>query len=394
MRVIIIGGHFTPALAVIEALPKDTDVVYVGRKYAFEKDTAVSLEYQTITKMGIPFEELVTGRLQRKLSLQTLPSLLKIPKGFVQSLTLLKKHKPDILVGFGSYLSVPPCIVAKILGIPVIIHEQTLEAGLANKQLAKIAEKVCISWKSSEKFFPKNKTVLTGNPLPRSMFNQWAKRAKGATSTKSENPFDSSGSSGTSGSSICIIGGSSGSHAINVLVEGCLPQLLEKFAVFHQTGDSQQFKDFDRLAMYKKTLPQNLQRRYTIIKFIQPEQFASVLQQSDLVVSRSGINTITTLLLLQKISLLIPLPISQRNEQYKNALLLKDAGLGEILKQKDATPQILFDKIVFMHNNKKSYEKKISKTKEADIFLPSQKIVTLINDLYQEHTKKKKSKNT
>ena len=380
MKLIIIGGHFTPALAVIEALPKDTDVVYFGRKYTFEKDTAVSLEYQIITSMRIPFEQLVTGRLQRKLTIHTVRSLLKVPKGFLQALRLLKKHKPDVIVGFGGYLSVPVCIAGKMLNIPVIIHEQTREAGLANSLLSRIANRVCISWESSASFFPKTKTILTGNPLPKSMFNPL-------------NPFYQGDSSlldkGGLGR-VTIIGGSSGSHAINVLVERCLLQLLEKFTVFHQTGDSQEFKDFDRLEQYKKTLPTHLQKRYTITKFIEPKHFVSVLLQSDLVVSRSGINTITTLLTLKKISLLIPLPISQRNEQYKNALLVKDAGLGEILEQKTATPQILFDKIEFMHNNKRVYEKNISKTKKTDISLPSEKIVALINDIYQKSTKKKK----
>ncbi len=100
MKVLIIGGHMTPALAVIESLPKDNEIVYVGRKYALEGDSAVSLEYQTVTKRNIPFIAFTTGRLQRKLTKHTLLSFFKIPRGFQQSLSLLLQQKPDVVVGF------------------------------------------------------------------------------------------------------------------------------------------------------------------------------------------------------------------------------------------------------------------------------------------------------
>ncbi|HSW88895.1 MAG TPA: UDP-N-acetylglucosamine--N-acetylmuramyl-(pentapeptide) pyrophosphoryl-undecaprenol N-acetylglucosamine transferase [Candidatus Saccharimonadales bacterium] len=369
MKIVIIGGHFTPALAVIEALAKKDDIIYFGRKYTFENDKTESLEYQTIIKRGIPFVPITTGRIQRKFSPNTLPSLAKIPYGFFQALALLKKYKPDIIMGFGGYLSVPICLAGKMLGIPVVIHEQTLEAGLANKFISQFATKVCISWPSSVNFFPKQKTILTGNPLPASMFTHMGKETK---------QYD-----------ICVIGGSAGSHAINVLIEACLPKLLEKYTVFHQTGNAQEFQDYDRLAKLKETLPEKLQKRYTILKYIEPEKFISVLQEADLAVSRCGINTITALLLLQKQSLLIPLPFSQRQEQYKNALLLQAAGLGEIVEQQTLTAKILFDKIAFIFNNKKTYEKKAAQIEKTDPLSATKKIITVITNISQENSKAK-----
>ena len=94
MKIVIIGGHLTPALAVIEKLPKDAEILYIGRKYAIEGDSAVSLEYETITKKRIPFALLKTGRLQRSFTLRTIPSLAKIPYGFSQSLLILGKFRP------------------------------------------------------------------------------------------------------------------------------------------------------------------------------------------------------------------------------------------------------------------------------------------------------------
>ncbi len=374
MKIVIIGGHFTPALAVMEALPKNVQVTYIGRKYLFEKDKTVSLEYQTITKSGIPFVSLTTGRIQRTFTLQTIPSLLKVPYGLFQSFEILRKCKPDIIVGFGGYLSVPVCLAGKILGIPIIIHEQTLEVGLANKIIAHFAKMICISWKSSEAFFPKGKTVLTGNPLPESMLEN------------SQGGYQSSG--GLPG--ITIIGGSSGSHAVNILIEQCLPQLLEKFILFHQTGDAREFDDYERLQTIKHTLPEKLQKRYTIMKYIEPKHFISILKQTDLVISRCGINTITALLFVKKPSLLIPLPISQRNEQYKNAQILQQAGIAEIVQQQTLTGKKLFDKIVEMFNNKKTYEKKAASIKEeTDPFSATKKIIAVITAVYQEDAKAK-----
>ncbi len=159
---------------------------------------------------------------------------------------------------------------------------------------------------------------------------------------------------------VCIVGGSSGSHAINEFVEGCLEKLVNKYQVIHQTGDAQEFKDYDRLMKLKESLPKEKQQRYILRKFIKPEEIGNVFHQADLIVSRCGMNTITSLLVLQKPSLLIPLPFAQRNEQYKNALLLKDAGLGIVLDQKTLTSEELFENIVKMIENKKNYHVKSS----------------------------------
>ena len=161
MRIVIVGGHLSPALAVIEKL-KAEEVFYIGRKHAFEGDKAISAEYQEVEKLNIPFFTLNTGRLQRKFSKHTMPSLIKIPFGFVRSFAILKKIRPDVVLGFGSYMFLPVALASKLLNIPVIVHEQTLEAGVTNKLVAKFAKKVCISWESSKDYFPKEK-INTNN---------------------------------------------------------------------------------------------------------------------------------------------------------------------------------------------------------------------------------------
>jgi len=338
MKLIIVGGHLSPALAVLEALPKDADVLFIGRKYTFEGDMVLSLEYREINKRKIPFAEVSTGRLQRKFTRYTIPSLFKIPYGFIQAFFILVNFKPDVVLSFGGYLSIPVGISAFLLGIPLVIHEQTLSAGLSNRILSFFAKKICISWETSKKYFPKDKTVFTGNPVRKFLLSS-RPSPKGAwrdllhqhiNAGDSSTPFHFARNDA---SLIYITGGSGGSHFINTLVEGCLAQLLEKFIIIHQTGDAQEYRDFERLKDLKDSLPVRLKARYQITKFVEPQEVGAVLQRADLVVGRSGINTVTELMFFKKPSILIPLPYSQNNEQIKNALFLKNQGLGEVFYQ-------------------------------------------------------------
>ena len=344
MKVLITGGHLTPALAVIKERPKGMDVVYVGRKYALEGDSALSLEYQTITNLGIPFIVFHPGRLQRRFTRHTLFSLGRFPKGIWEAFRILKKEKPDVVLSFGGYVAFPIAVAASLLKIPVITHEQTLEVGAANALIAKLAIKVCVSWPSSEKFFPKEKVVLTGNPIVEQKPSQEMQAL--ICHHKEKYPL------------LVITGGSLGSHAINILIEPMLDKLLAHFTILHQTGNAKQYGDYDRLVKKRNKMPYTFQERYLPTKFLAPDDMPYIYEQADLVISRSGINTVLTLLLANTPSLLIPLPISQRQEQLKNALLLRDSGLGEVLEQDSLTSETLFEAVLMMMRNKTVYKNK------------------------------------
>lgn len=339
MKIALTGGHLSPALSVIEKIPKDWEVIFIGRKYIFEGDKSISLEYNTIKNLGIEFENLTTGRFQRKLTRDTVPSLLKLPVGFVNALRILSKHKPDIILGFGGYIQLPVIFAAFLMRIPVVIHEQTLEAGAANQICAKFAKKICISWELSQKFFPKDKTVLTGIPLRREVIEI----SKEKISTKKDTP------------QVFITGGSSGSHFINKLVEDSLEKLLIRYKVVHQTGDSKKFNDFDRLESIRKSFPNELKKNYTLEKFINPQHFSRIMKDSDLIISRAGINTVSEILYFNKPCILIPIPFAQKNEQFKNSLFLKNFGLAEIIEQKNTTSNLFTQKITMMLNNQDDY---------------------------------------
>jgi UDP-N-acetylglucosamine--N-acetylmuramyl-(pentapeptide) pyrophosphoryl-undecaprenol N-acetylglucosamine transferase len=340
MKILIVaggGGHFAPALAVIEALPKDIDVMVIGRKYAFEGDSAESLEYQTAKKFGIAFVPLTTGRLQRKLTKHTLLSLAKVPAGYLQALKVLQSYKPDVVLSFGGYVSVPVVFAAKTLRIPIIVHEQILGAGVSNKIASKFADKVCVSWKDSAKFFPKEKVVLTGNPIRKVQKSSFTLQNKEKLSI------------------IYVTGGSGGSHGINLLIEDCLEKLLEKYIVIHQTGDAKQFGDFDRLEKKRESLEIKLKNRYIVTKFVDPHEVFSIMDQADLVVSRSGMNTVTELLSLGKPCLLIPLLYGQHNEQQTNALFVHQAGIAEVANQRELTGEALYNQINHMMMSIETY---------------------------------------
>jgi len=371
MKLLIVaggGGHFAPALAVIEKLPKNIDVLVVGRKYVFEGDKSLSLEYQTATNLGIPFKPLTTGRLQRKFTRYTINSLLKIPVGLTQATSILAKYRPDVVLSFGGYVSVPITLAAFILRIPIVIHEQTLGAGVANKLVAKFAKKICISWEQSLSFFPLAKVILTGNPLRKEFIDGDFKTRK----SRENLPV------------LYVTGGSSGSHAINVLIEGCIEKLLCKYSVIHQSGETKKYNDFERLTKLQDKLPEELKKRYTLVKFIEPSKVADFLSIADLVISRSGMNTVTELLFFGKPSILIPLPYGQHQEQLKNALFIKKIGLSEIAEQNLLTPEKLLELVDKMFVKIDSYKKNAKSAKQLINRKAAQKIIEVVENVKKQ----------
>ncbi|OGH06003.1 MAG: hypothetical protein A2W22_03705 [Candidatus Levybacteria bacterium RBG_16_35_11] len=356
MKIVLIGGHFSPAFSLIQKL-KDDDILYIGRKYALEGDSSLSFEFRTLDSLGIKFIRINTGRFQRRLSRYTIPSLAKVPSGFFQSYKILRKFRPDIVVGFGGYLSVPVVLAAYLLKIPIVLHEQTLEAGFANKMLARFANKICISHASSFKYFSKQKTVLTGNPIRDEIL-----QAKGVKLKENEIPL------------IYITGGSLGSHKINLLLEKTIEKMLNFANVIHQTGDAKNFRDFERLTDMKNKMNEKLKKRYQLFKFLSPDQVGEVLRDCNLVIARSGINTVSEIIYLAKPAIFIPLPFSQRNEQKKNAEMAKKLGIAEIFEENQSTQQFL-ELVKKMISNLDKYRDKNPSAQEEGA---SEKVIDVI----------------
>lgn len=334
-KIILTGGHLSPLLAVLEILQKKAECVVVGRRYPFEKDDTESLEFRILREEGVKFYNLTSGRFQRKISAQTIPSLMKSPGSYLRARRIIASEKPDAVLTFGGYIGLPVALAAYSKGVPVILHEQTLKAGLTNRLIGKIASVVCISNVSSAPFFPQEKTILTGNPIRQSVF-----RVEDKIPIPEGKPL------------LFVTGGSTGAHAINEFVEFLLPGLLEHFVIIHQTGDSQKYKDYDRLLSTAKKLPAELYGSYVVRKFILPSEIGWVYKNAEVVLSRAGANTVSELITLRKKALLVPLPGGQKEEQLTNAKFYADSELGVYIEQKDVELNLLLKTLILLAKKK------------------------------------------
>lgn len=361
-KILITGGHLTPALAVIESLPKkDWDITYLGRKYALEGDSAVSAEYTTITAQGIHFEVLKTGRLQRKLTVHTIGSLFKIIQGIWESFRIIRQLRPSIVLSFGGYVALPVALVAWASGIPVITHEQTMRPGLANRIIGYFARAVCVSWPDTVAFFPGEKTICTGNPLRASLFKSTKKLPLSVSL-----PL------------LYITGGSLGSQSVNRLIEPIIPALLRRFTIVHQCGAADNNRDYKRLQKLTRTLPKQLQKRYYVAPFINPENVGWILRTATLVVCRSGANTITEIIAFQKPSVLIPLPWSGSGEQLEHAQFMADHDAAVMVAQETATAQQLQTAISDVSVHAQRYQQALKRISIPDPATAARTITTLL----------------
>ncbi len=347
MKVAIIGGHITPALAMMDALKKldpSVEFAFIGRKHTREGDTALSAEYLMMKEKGIPSYALTTGRLQRTFTRYTVPSLLKVPYGFFQSIVFLRKIRPDVICSFGGYPAVPVVIAGWVLGIPSITHEQTLIPGLANKIISRYVKKIALSFEDTKKYYPQAEVVVTGNPIRSEVSHpqgQFYMEKKGL-------PV------------LYITGGNQGAHPINELIFSVLPELLQIAHVIHQTGNATFFHDYEKAQALQWEYSDKYNGRYYAFDYVKPEMIGDVFSYTDVVVSRSGVNTLCELLFLGKKAILIPIP--NHKEQEYNADFFTQSGLGVALLQQRLTGERLL-KIIQDMLAKKVSESDIAKAK-------------------------------
>lgn len=341
MKIIITGGHLSPALALIDKLKekKQIQIVYIGKKYNLDSEKSLSLEYQEIKKRNLTFYHLTTARLTRFFSVNNIINLIKLPIGLIQGFYILKKEQPDLIFLFGGYISFPIAICGYLLNIPIYIHEQTINPGLANRIASFFAKKVFISFPQTATLFPRKKVILTGNLIRKEVLTV----IKKPFIIKKTKPV------------IYVTGGSLGSHSINILIEKILPQLLKKYIIIHQIGNVKQYNDYDRLKKFKCD-------SYYPVKHFFLEEIGYIYQMADLVIGRAGANTFFELLVLKKPAILIPLLWSAGQEQQKHAQLFKEWNLGEIFNQNDK-PESLLDLINKMIKNLHFYQKNFSQLK-------------------------------
>lgn len=323
--IVITGGHVTPAIALIDALRQRQDIqlVFVGRKHAIEGSSTVSFEYRLVMEKGIRFISIAAGRLQRQFTVTTIPSLFKIPVGFVQSLLFCIRERPTLIVSFGGYVGLPVAVAAWLCHIPVITHEQTLVAGLANRIIARIARRVCVAFPESVNDFPKGKAVYTGLPLRRELFTAFDK----APYVVDLRHFPL----------LYVTGGGTGAQSLNHLVFPALSNVLETFTVIHQVGDV----SLSEAKLVHDALPAVYKDRYIAVPYIPVSHLSWIMKNAALVVGRAGANTVIELAAFGKVAVLVPLPWSGGGEQQMNAdWLAKHTGVL-VVSQENLTPSQL-----------------------------------------------------
>lgn len=335
-KVLLTGGHAgTAALATINYIKrnKDWDVSWIGTHRAIEGTNILTLESKIFKNLNIEYYEIDSGRFQKKFTKHTLPSILRIPKAFIASYFLLNKIKPEIVLSFGGFVSVPVVISAWLQGIPVVIHEQTIAIGLANKISSYFAEKIAVSRTETKHYVNKSKCVHTGNPI---MDNIVSLKRRSNNNT------------------IYITGGSRGSQKINKVVFDSINELSKKYKIIHQTGEL----DFTLAKEFESS-------NYAPIDFIRPEKVHEIYEKAGLVISRAGANTVAEIIYHKIPSILIPIAWTRYDEQRKNANLAQKYGIAEIIDENNLDSKLLI-KYINKQINKKIKTKKL-KTLSKDI---------------------------
>ena len=327
--ILITGTHLTPALELIRQLQNDskTDwkIHYIGRSSNSNDLKDISIESVVIPQKNVKFYSIPCGKFDRRFIPNTIAGIPKTISGFIQAFKLIKKIKPDIIISFGGYVSVPVIINGWIRHITSITHEQTLTNSLTTKINSFFVNKIALSFENQNqiKQLNKNKVVITGNLLRYDLFNSKISKPNPKFSTEK--------------TTVYITAGNQGSHFINSTVAKILPK-LNKFQIIHQTGKA----DYLNLKNLESKYP-----NYFVFDYLDTNYLTWVIHNSDILISRSGANTSQEIFAFNKKSILIPLPKSQQNEQLLNALWVQEKlpDVTYIIPQDKLTPQKLSSSI-------------------------------------------------
>lgn len=330
MRVIVTaggtGGHIYPALAMINKIKEmepNSEFLYIGTHNRMEKDI--------VPKYNIPFETLEIYGFNRKKLYKNFKVLKCLIKSRKKCKRLIKEFKPDIVIGFGGYVTAPVISVAHKLGYKTVIHEQNSIPGMSNKYLMKKVDLICVSLKSSLKFFPDNKTIFTGNPCGEDAIKKpiMNKQELGLNKNKKL---------------VLIVMGSLGASTVNDYVVSIMNLFDKKnYEVLFVTGK----QDYEKIS--KNSHPKNV----FIVPFI--DNLTRIMKQTDLIITRAGASTLSEIIALNIPSILIPSPYVPNNHQFKNALDLVNNNAAYLLEEKDLKEDILVKKIDELLKNKDKY---------------------------------------
>ncbi len=324
------GGHFYPIIAVLEAVNELLDKEHlVGVKLFYMSDTPIDKEL--LTKLGVTYIEVKTGKRRTYGGLKNFLDIFKTGFACIIATWKIFVLYPDVIFGKGGYASFPAMFAARLLRVPVVIHESDIIPGRVNKWISKYATNIAVSYPEAAKHFPhKERIALTGQPIRKILLEVPTEDPNEVFDLEPGVPV------------ILVLGGSQGSEKINENIIDILPQLLEKYQVIHQTGEANY--EWMRKRAAGVLAGNALHERYKPFGFLDGRQLRIAAKAAHLAISRSG-STIFEIALWEIPSILIPLAIARDDHQRENAYSYARTGAATVIEEQNLKPALFFSVI-------------------------------------------------
>ncbi|MBU1045708.1 undecaprenyldiphospho-muramoylpentapeptide beta-N-acetylglucosaminyltransferase [Patescibacteria group bacterium] len=336
------GGHLFPIIAIIRELKKNPALENKKIKiYFVGPDGKVSREL--LKKEEVEMKTILAGKMRRSLTPKTIfqniiDLIIKIPVGFIQSLIYVQIISPDIIFSKGGYGALPVNIAAKILKIPLFLHESDIVPGKTTKLSAKTATAIFTSFPETKiaNVIP-SKVLWVGNPIRSELLSGSEQEGQ-----EGKKLFNLSGNKPV----IFIWGGSQGAKEMNELVLTALPDLLKNFEIIHQCG----LKNYEEAKVMADIIIKEppLAKGYHLFDFLTENEMKQAYKSAHLIISRAGSGAIFEIAAAGKPSIMIPLPESSQDHQAKNANAYASTGAAVVMEPKNPTPALLFSKIMLI----------------------------------------------
>jgi len=321
------GGHVFPAIAIANELKRmdaSIDILFVGAKG--------KIEMEKVPNAGYPIKGLWISGFHRKLTLRNLLFPLKLMFSLVKAFWIVRSFKPDVVVGVGGFASGPVLQVANMLGVPTLLQEQNSYAGVTNKLLAKKADKICVAYDKMERYFPKEKIILTGNPIRQDL------KELGKQKNQALEYFGFSKEKKT----IVLMGGSLGAQALN---EG----MAASFEILKKNPEVQILWQAGKLYIDKFKESETAQlENVKIVAFIDRVDLAFAM--ADVTITRAGASTVSELCMTEKAAVLVPSPNVAEDHQTQNALALAEKDAAILVKNADVNEKMIATALSVLEN--------------------------------------------
>ncbi len=339
------GGHFYPVIAVAQQINEIAKENRLVRPEIYFMSTDPYNE-GLLFENNIQFEQVISGKIRRKKSLANqflnFFDLWKIFFGSIEAIWRMFVIYPDVVFSKGGYASFPALLAARILRIPVVIHESDSEPGKVSRWSSKFAQKIAISYPEAITFFPKDKTAYTGNPLRKDIEEALPSGGHAFFNFDQNIP------------TILVLGGSQGARFINTIIMDLLPELIEKYQIIHQTGKNN-YKII--LETRDVVLAKNPHiDRYKPYDYLNTINLRAAAGAADLIISRAG-STIFEIASWAKPSIIIPIPEETSHDQRLNAYSYARTGAAEVIEEKNFSQGVLLSEIERIISDKNLREK-------------------------------------